>query len=122
MWVDADGGERDTLFVDGGPAFHEVSRNLHWGDVVGSGDAVRGVYAHLDEPHSPVPRIHHEWFVRVWLVILLVSPVDGIELLGVLLLHHRRVFHFDVYALQIEVQGMEGRKGAGIAGGGVKSS
>ena len=33
--VDADGGERDAFFVDRGPTFHEVSRDLHRDCIVG---------------------------------------------------------------------------------------
>ena len=92
--VDADGGEGDALLVDGGPAFHEVSGNLRRDEVGRRMEVEKVLYAYLDKPHSPIPRIHHKGFVWVWLVILFVSPVD-IEPLGILLLDHGRVFHFE---------------------------
>ena len=49
---------------------------------------------YLDKPDPPIARVHHEGFVRVWLVVFVHSPVDRVKPLRIFFLDHGGVIHF----------------------------
>lgn len=90
--VDSDGGEVDVFLVDGGPAFHEVARDL-WGvEMLGRlRDKKEDTEAYFDKPDSTVALVHNKRFVRIGLGVFFVLCNFGVE--GFLFIFHHSVIH-----------------------------